>query len=1003
MKRPLLVLWWLMILSGSGYGKISSSDTTNAFQSSKKAVAAIEAGNIELASQNWRMAAENFSQSGHAVRAAECWLELAQTLLLAYHLDDANKALESALKWWEKTPTEQTQKLYISIRHTQAEALFHRANHDGSLQVFQEVLTMQKARPSTSAKDLIDTYNWIGMQHQFSFDYQSAAENYELALEVAQSSSEPETEGKSLSYFNLGCNYADMGDYEKGTVYHHKALNLLLEHFGPDHEKVPEIYNKLGSAYQDQGQYDTALVYMQKAQDFWREKWGDFHPHIALMHNNMGWCHQMNDHYEKARYHYHSCLKIIEKSMDKDIWYQAIPLTSLAEVYIHLDKLEEVLPRLERSTEIYVRHFGEHHYNLGNVYRVKGDYLYKSGHYQKALAYYQQALDMVTDLPLDTSIYAFPELTNISFHNVVIDALRGKTKAFNKLYLESGKQQDLEAALTACTLNVNWLDTLRTQMVSTEGAKLRLSSNLRSSFRGGIEAAYQLFDLTQDPVYPDIALDLAERSRSFLLLEALRSSKARHFSGVPDHILEKEQTLKRERALCQRMLKGGKGKVDWQKRLIQATLSLDEFRTELQRNYPNYYRLVYEQPSLSVARLREQGLAKGSVLLDVFQSRSAFYLLAISKDQLVWRKVPFDGEWRPALESLQKSLWAFDPGKEGAVDQFLSDAHMVYQHLLSSLEKVLGPSVKQLIIVPDGQLHYLPFEVLVDQPPVAKESSLKNAPYLLRRFGISYSYSAHLLVEEPLSLTPKGSLMAMAPDFGQAASLAHLRSGQKGAAPLSFNQEEVNRIHSLIHGQAITGNGATEEVFKSEAARHRVLHLATHAFTDDQNPMLSRLAFAPPSGDEDGWLHAYELYNLELQADLVVLSACNTGFGKWVRGEGVMSLARGFAFAGCPSVAMSLWEVNDQATSELMEYFYAGLAQGLSKDEALRQAKLSYLESVDELRAHPFSGPALCFREIRSHYPDWIKEVNTRALWGLGLAVLVLAGAGAGWSWKQTA
>ncbi|MBN1781762.1 CHAT domain-containing protein [bacterium] len=172
---------------------------------------------------------------------------------------------------------------------------------------------------------------------------------------------------------------------------------------------------------------------------------------------------------------------------------------------------------------------------------------------------------------------------------------------------------------------------------------------------------------------------------------------------------------------------------------------------------------------------------------------------------------------------------------------------------------------------------------------------------------------------------------------------------------LPWAEAEVSNVADLYDGRAFIRESASESAFKTHAGDARIIHLATHAVVDNGNPMESKLVFnADTANGEDGFLNAYELYHLQLNADLAVLSACNTGYGKMLRGEGIMSLARGFMAAGCPSVIMSLWPVDDQATQELMTVFYRNLANGMDKDEALRRAKLDYIQHGDSLRTGPF-------------------------------------------------
>jgi CHAT domain-containing protein len=172
---------------------------------------------------------------------------------------------------------------------------------------------------------------------------------------------------------------------------------------------------------------------------------------------------------------------------------------------------------------------------------------------------------------------------------------------------------------------------------------------------------------------------------------------------------------------------------------------------------------------------------------------------------------------------------------------------------------------------------------------------------------------------------------------------------------LQWAEREVKGISEIIAGNTYYHDKATEEIFKKKAPKAGIIHLATHAIINDKNPMYSKLVMSKDKNSgEDGFLNTYELYNMNLSADLVVLSACNTGCGKLIRGEGIMSLARGFMYAGCPSIVMSLWPVDDQSTSLLMKYFYNGLDDGLSKDKALRNAKLEYLKRADAVKSNPF-------------------------------------------------
>lgn len=171
---------------------------------------------------------------------------------------------------------------------------------------------------------------------------------------------------------------------------------------------------------------------------------------------------------------------------------------------------------------------------------------------------------------------------------------------------------------------------------------------------------------------------------------------------------------------------------------------------------------------------------------------------------------------------------------------------------------------------------------------------------------------------------------------------------------LPWSHFELGKVSDDINGDVYYGEAASESAFKKATGKHGIIHIATHAFIDNESPSYSRLMFNN-GGDtgEDGILYAYEIYNLQLNSELAVLSSCNTGTGKLVKGEGVFSLARAFMYAGVPAVIVSLWDIDDRSTAEIVVGFYKRLAAGETKADALRNVKLDYLRNSDQLTANP--------------------------------------------------
>jgi CHAT domain-containing protein len=253
------------------------------------------------------------------------------------------------------------------------------------------------------------------------------------------------------------------------------------------------------------------------------------------------------------------------------------------------------------------------------------------------------------------------------------------------------------------------------------------------------------------------------------------------------------------------------------------------------------------------------------------------------------------------------------------------------------------------------------------------------------------------------------SMAVAVPSFprhvGEAASAVSRSEGnlpdstRKSLIRLNWSEREVTGIASRIGGKAFCQRRATERNFKRNASKAGILHIATHCFVNDEHPMYSGLVLVPDSASgEDGFLNIYELVDMKLNADLAVLSACNTGTGKLVRGEGIMSLARGFMAAGCPSVLMSLWPIDDRATSEIMERYYTGLVEGRRKHEALRSAKIDFLKQADETRANPIYWAGMV--QLGDTEPVRIRKKAEAGPWPF-ISAVILAGLCAGFLGKR--
>jgi CHAT domain-containing protein len=285
---------------------------------------------------------------------------------------------------------------------------------------------------------------------------------------------------------------------------------------------------------------------------------------------------------------------------------------------------------------------------------------------------------------------------------------------------------------------------------------------------------------------------------------------------------------------------------------------------------------------------------------------------------------------------------------------YQSKANDVYNIILAPI-LVDYKQAKRLVIIPDKQLGFIPFDALVTN--IVESPKYNSLAYLLGKYTLMQHQTVGLYID-PQHLHEKTAeqFIGFAPNFNENDLLVVANNQLRSVLrPLPFAKKEVEAISSLLDGEEVTGPSASETNLKTKAASYNILHLATHAIIDEENSLNSKLIFAhgDSTTNEDGELHSFEIYGMKLNCALVTLSACNTGTGKYLDGEGIFSLGRSFLLAGAESVLTSLWEVSDQSTSQIMESFYTNIKKGDTSPEAIRKAKLKYLKNADPLTANP--------------------------------------------------
>jgi CHAT domain-containing protein len=479
--------------------------------------------------------------------------------------------------------------------------------------------------------------------------------------------------------------------------------------------------------------------------------------------------------------------------------------------------------------------------------------------------------------------------------------------------------------------------------------------------------------------YKETAFLLCEKSKAAVLAEALAESRARRFAGIPDQLLEEEKKLRHQLNLYDTLLEKGyqAEKHPDPARLKKLEERYFDLKGQYQRlieyfenRYPKYYELKYNPHPVTVSSL-QQALTPRTAVIEYFLGRETMNIFVLTRDKLEAVSIPVNKDFIRIIETFYLAI------KKIEAYEFLTLSRQLYQRLLGPIRPYIVGK-RKLVVIPHGQLYYVPFEALVPNGLEVGKPSAHD--YMVRHFSFSYHYSARLWLQtfraasgsgsESLgSVTGNISFVGFAPVFDEETGKEHKENTTeardvvvdgKRFPRLPGTEKEVRAIMQLFQSKGKKAEGyfhanASEHQFKSTGMEnYTIIHVATHSLNDFINPRLSGLLFSqspPAPAQEDGVLYSGETYNLNLNAELIVLSSCETGIGKLVKGEGMIALNRGFLYSGARNTIFSLWKVEDKTTSRLMIELYRDILAGKTFAAALQKAKLKLIQ--DPFTAFP--------------------------------------------------
>ncbi len=768
-------------------------------------------------------------------------------------------------------------------------------------------------------------------------------------------------------YNFYGAAHTELGNYDNALDYQKKALILNIEKFGENHQNTAIAYSSLSNTYGRVEQYQEALENAEKAieigQQFFHES-----------HYIMGIFTGLKAHGLKGLGEHEASLKlfikardIIVKALGPNHSYAALLTQNVGAVYYQqMRDFDNAIIEYEKAFKIWNK-VGKKHPNLALSYNTLGQLHEEKGDYATALGLFQKSIAANVLNFNDSLGVSNPELTDVLNEWFLLVSLYHKGVCLTQL----GKEDPEQLALAVETF-ARCKDMIRQIQTSHIRHQDKIVNAYRAhdAYSSGIRLGWLLDDVSSSLNGFELAFDFAENNRGFTIYENLSENLAQEYAGLSKNETELEKQLKRDQSFYKNQLTSISNSGPdfdstkyqyYEEKLIDTNEAFDSLIHIFETKYTRYHQLKYNYETIHSDIVQEK-LTENQAFLEYVEMDTSIYLLTVTKHQKHILRIERDSILIGHVTEFHKS---FDPDSfmqepETGLKKYTQSARYLYEKLLEPVLNQFPESIDHLILVPDGKMASLPWELLITEDP-GQTMDYEALPYLIKRFTVSYAYSATLLFQDlyQTNRDHNKTMLAFAPSYPEvfdSTSYASVKATFRNAlAPLKWNKKEVETISKNINGNYYSAGAATESQFKKEAGHHRILHLSMHALIDHEDPMLSKLVFSQGADSlEDGMLHTYELYNMDLSAEMVVLSACETGIGELSRGEGVMSLGRAFSYAGCPSVVMSHWSVDDESTAQLMASFYEYIADGQSKAVALRKAKLDFLESAVGLKKHPF-------------------------------------------------
>ncbi|MCF7560565.1 CHAT domain-containing protein [Sabulilitoribacter multivorans] len=839
--------------------------------------------------------------------------------------------------------------------------------------------------PNQNLINLYNTYNSIGRLQSSLTQIDSSIHYYQKALKTLTAMDSTEVNRdywKAIVNNNISLNYQNIGKTDKAIEFITDAIYDFQKFINVSNDESKKLRAKryrlatidnLSTFYEGIGEYNRALELVLYSYEEKLKFLKTDDPNVVFSLVILAHMHLKVKDFKKAAVYADKALDVINKSPSNFSLVHSFTLSIRASIYRALNNFNEAKKMYEESELLYNKTF-DGSYSIDRLDAII-----------EMSKFYAKINDSKKALQLATSAYNYTkqnefENTLMQFHHTVNmaevyfelkkynDALSYSNKALeffseNKLQsqtLSDSIQQEFKKP-KAILVNVKSKYYLATE--HSESFLIDLLKQINNSIkileqRKSITKSYDdlsllivennelfnfskqllldLFHLTNKEDYLIKLLTIHESSIYNRIRTRLNLKNNITFANIPKAILDRENLLKHELSTS---IKNDDGSF---KSFFEKNNNWKIFLDSLKQTYPKYYKMRYatiEEPLNDIHKKIQQNT---TVIRYLFANEN-LYVVVLSANSNDIFKVD--------TENISNYISELSEN-QSSIKSISIILHELYQKLWKPIEHKI--KTENIIIIPDGALFNLSFETLTPK----KISSFKElgTMSLLSKHSISYNYSLLLLDKNKKTINYQNDFIAFAPEFTDKmkkdyrVAITDSVSVDKtylSLLPQPFSVDLAKKYSRLFNGSFFINENASKKIFKNEANEHKIIHIGTHAESNNITPELSRLIFAKNNPNDNNSLYTYEIYNESLNSNLAILTACETGKPSYQAGEGMISLAHAFNYAGSESILTSLWKIDEQSSAKIIELFYDNIKNGLPKDQALQKAKIDYIVNAE--------------------------------------------------------